>query len=106
MKGIKSFCNAGFLTALIVGSACFVGTSGYFFNTKKVNKTLEVTSTDYGNFLAAQHALYINDFSMADDFVRDLKSEVKVVNQTKILSSFFNGNMPENKSKQSFHDFK
>ena len=96
MKGIKSFWNAVFLTALIVGSACFVGTSGHFFNTKKVCEKQEVTPTDYGNFLAAQHALYINDFGMADDFVRDLKSEVKVVNQTKILSSFFNGNMPEN----------
>lgn len=96
MKGIKSFWKAVFLTALIVGSACFVGTSGYFFNTKKVGEKQEVTPTDYGNFLAAQHALFINDFDTASELVSDLKSDVAVVSQAKILADFFSGKMPEN----------
>ena len=46
-------------------------------------------------FLAAQHAIYVNDFQRAADFSRNLDNiEYAVVYNTRMLSEFLSGNMP------------
>ena len=55
-----------------------------------------VINTDYGSFLATQHALYINDFTAAANLIKDVKSEASAVNDIKGYISFFNGKMPDN----------
>lgn len=51
----------------------------------------------YGSFLAAQHAVYVNDFESASEFVTDL-SEIDYTNVSslKTLSLFLAGKLPEN----------
>lgn len=52
-------------------------------------------TTKYGAFLAAQHAIYVNDFQRAADFSRNLDNiEYAVVYNTRMLSEFLSGNMP------------
>lgn len=53
-------------------------------------------NTQYGAFLAAQHAIYANDFENALSFTQDLQDiDITVVNNTKILSQFLGGKMPQ-----------
>lgn len=50
----------------------------------------------YGAFLAAQHAIYINDFVAAGDFSDGLRDvQYPVVQNTKLISEFLNGRMPQ-----------
>ena len=49
----------------------------------------------YGSFLAAQHAIYINDFVAAGDFSDRLRDvQYPIVQNTKLISDFLNGEMP------------
>lgn len=97
MKGIKSFCHSAFFVALTLGIACLI--IGGLYRFKKnyfYTETGAVEETKYGAYLAAQHALYVNDFVAADNMIKNIDSEFDVVSQDKILASFFSGNMPEN----------
>lgn len=52
-------------------------------------------TSEFGAFLAAQHAIYVNDFNRATDFSHQLtKTEYPVVQTTKIMSEFLSGTMP------------
>ena len=56
--------------------------------------------TSFGSFLAAQHALYINDFDAAAKFsekVSDL--DFDIVAETKMLTEFLGGKVPDNAKK-------
>ncbi len=95
MKGIKSFCSFGLATILICCSLYVVQKKireNHMFS--DVSDT--VLDTNYGKFLAGQHALYINDFESAQKFISDIKSDNSLVKQSKILAGFFSGQMPEN----------
>ena len=49
----------------------------------------------FGSFLAAQHAIYINDFDSAARFSENLAdTDIAVVQNTKILSEFLSGRLP------------
>ena len=51
--------------------------------------------TKYGSFLAAQHAIYVNDFDAASKFTNDFADvEYTTVKNTRILSDFLAGKMP------------
>jgi len=51
--------------------------------------------TKYGAFLAAQHAIYVNDFERAAEFSRDLNDiEYPTVYNTRMLSEFLSGRLP------------
>lgn len=53
-------------------------------------------TTQYGAFLAAQHAIYVNDFKSAAEFSDVLtKTEYATVQNTKFLSEFLNGVLPQ-----------
>ena len=54
-------------------------------------------SSKYGNFLAAQHAIYINDFVAASDFTANLADvDYPIVQNTRLISEFLGGKLPEN----------
>lgn len=53
-------------------------------------------TTKYGAFLAAQHAIYVNDFDAAARMVADLTDQdFAVVRNTVILADFLGGNLPD-----------
>ena len=52
-------------------------------------------TTKYGAFLAAQHAIYVNDFDSAARFMRAVPDEdFTVVQNTRMLAEFLSGKMP------------
>lgn len=52
-------------------------------------------STKYGAFLAAQHAVYVNDFENAAKFSAELKDiNYTTVQNTKFIAEFLSGKMP------------
>ena len=62
---------------------------------KNLRQQNEVFDTSFGNFLAAQHALYINDFKAAQDLLSGVKEDVDVARNERILAGFFSGYMPK-----------
>lgn len=59
--------------------------------------TYEFPETKYGAFLAAQHAVYVNDFDAAARFVNHLGYvDYPIVQNTKYLAEFLGGKMPDN----------
>ena len=96
MKQMKFFWKF-ILCVFVIG--CFYGLTTLFVNDIKkepVQKTDVVMNTDYGAFLAAQHALYINDFDAASEMIRNIKSDNLAVKNVRGYVDFFNGKMPEN----------
>jgi len=95
MKEMKSFFKF-ILSASIV--CCFCGLTLYIWRNTNAEHALNeniVVNTDYGSFLAAQHALYINDFDTALKMIQDIKSDIPVIEDVKDYIDFFNGKMPD-----------
>lgn len=92
MKKTERLFIGGMLIGVIAVTAGVVLHKGFL----DLNNQSGVQSTQYGSFLAAQHATYVNDFDAAMRFSNDLDADVDVVRNTKTLSSFLNGRMPEN----------
>lgn len=93
MRKIESLFIGVGLVALVAA------TSGVLWHKIHMQNTENVTfpATKYGAFLAAQHAVYINDFERAARFSADIPDdEYFVVQNTKILSDFLSGKMPAN----------
>ncbi len=54
-------------------------------------------TTKYGAFLAAQHAVYVNDFDSASAFAAQLDADgPAAVQNTRLISEFMSGRLPEN----------
>lgn len=95
MRKINTLFTAfGLLAAVsVTGVAIWKATS-----TPLPQQTQKFPDTKFGNFLAAQHAIYINDFESAVTFSQLLDqtdSEYPVVQNTKLLSDFLSGRMPQ-----------
>jgi len=99
MKGIKSFYTGPFLIAVIVFCSCLLGQKVFNMNLQDKGQGGSVIDTDYGSFLAAQHALYVNDFESATKMIGEVKSDNKSVAEIKKMTDFFGGKMPENAEK-------
>ncbi len=59
----------------------------------------KIPTTSYGAFLAAQHALYTNNFDKADEFIAEIDenaADYKSVQEVRVLTDFLNGKMPAN----------
>lgn len=66
----------------------------HLFENNKV-ESYEFPETKYGAFLAAQHAIYVNDFDAATGFVSILNNEqYPIVQNTVYLADFLGGRMP------------
>lgn len=96
MKGIKSFYIGPFLIAVVIFCSCLLGQKVFDMNLRKIGQAGTVVDTDYGSFLAAQHALYVNDFDAASKMINSVKTDNKNVAEIKKLTDFFGGKMPEN----------
>jgi len=96
MKGIKSFYTGSLLLAIIIFCSCFLGQKIFDAKSNKSVSVESINDTDFGRFLAAQHALYVNDFTSASQLVSGVKSDVGVVKQTKVVTDFFDGKIPDN----------
>ena len=92
MKKIESLFIGGalFLAVVIAGGAMYSRVLPL-----RVVEAPEFPETQFGAFLAAQHAIYVNDFENAARFADVLSdTEVVLVQNTKYLSDFLNGKMP------------
>ena len=96
MKGIKSFYTGPFLIAVIVFCSCLLGQKLFDASPQNMEQGGAVVDTDYGSFLAAQHALYINDFDTASKMIGEVKADNKNVAEIKKITDFFGGKMPKN----------
>jgi len=99
MKEIKSFYVASLLVAIVVFCSCIMGQKIRDFQHTDSGQGGIVTDTDFGLFLATQHALYVNDFTSASKMIAATKNRTDASDQVKSLIDFFNGKTPENVSK-------
>lgn len=84
-----------FFIGACVAMAALCTLGGYrVFNAKKDTVNNEIT-TKYGAFLAAQHAIYVNDFESASKFTAEFSDvDYASVKNTRILSDFLSGKLP------------
>ena len=96
MKDTKSFYKGTLLVVAVIFCSCFIGqkVNNVFIN--NYMRAHDVEDTKFGNFLAAQHALYVNDFNSASKMLENVDANIDVVNQSRGLSDFFTGKMPQN----------
>ena len=92
MRKIDTFIAFGLVTAIAI-------TSGALWNQYHAPQKLHFQNreieTKFGSFLAAQHAIYVNDFDAAVRFSDRLHDvQYPVVLNTKMVSDFLAGNMP------------
>ena len=60
------------------------------------NKPYEYPTTQFGAFLATQHAVYVNDFDSATEYAGQLTdTEYPIVQSVKFLSDYLAGTMPD-----------
>lgn len=92
MKKIESlFIGAGML-AVVAGMS---GVLWQHCHRAHDSQTFIQPTNKYGAFLAAQHAIYVNDFDNAAKFSGALdETEFAIVQNTKIISDFLSGRMP------------
>jgi tetratricopeptide (TPR) repeat protein len=72
------------------------GIDAYRKNNSRADQV--VFDSDFGSFLAAQHAIYVNDFDAASKMLNSLDSSVMKfdsVKQSKNMIDFLNGKMPD-----------
>lgn len=104
MKGNKSFFAGTFFIAAVVFCSVLLGQKVFEMNLARTGQGDTVSDTDFGSFLAAQHALYVNDFENASKMMGEIKGDNKNITQMKNLTDFFSGKMPANA--ESFKDSK
>lgn len=103
MKEIKKFYIGVFL-CVIIFCAGVLGQKVMDFYSSRSGYGEAVFDTDFGNFLAAQHALSINDFNAAAEMAGAIKADNKTVADMRIMTDFFNGRLPKNA--ETFKDSK
>lgn len=93
MKKTETFLiGAGLIAALIaVGTIMWK----HDYNKQTVPEFTSRQPTKYGAFLAAQHAIYVNDFERAVDFSKYFGDvEYPTAQSTRYMSEFLSGQMP------------
>ena len=93
MRKIESiFITFGLFAAITVTGVTMLQKT----NQEPEQPTHNVPDTQYGNFLAAQHAIHVNDFDAAVDFAQKLnKAEYPIVQDVIMLADYLSGRMPE-----------
>ncbi|MBO4626342.1 MAG: hypothetical protein J5679_03690 [Alphaproteobacteria bacterium] len=84
-----------FVGALLLIVVAVAGAS--IFGETNVSKTSNIPDTKYGAFLAAQHAIYNNDFDAAAKYGEMLGDvDFAAVKNVKMMADFLSGRLPEN----------
>ncbi len=89
-------------TIFFIGLFVTVGILAYVTSLRMISggfteSDAELPNTKYGSFLAAQHAIYVNDFENANEFVADFADvEYDIVKDTRALVEFLGGDIPTN----------
>ncbi len=96
MKDRKSFLKGAFLFVLVIFCLCIMGRKIFENRSTDMGQGDIIEQNDFGAFLAAQHALYVNDFDNAYKMMESIKTDNASIRQSKNISSFFSGKMPEN----------
>lgn len=87
-------------TIFFMGVFAVVGVLAYvaalrMVSTGDFTESGELPPTKYGAFLAAQHAVYANDFDSANEFLADFADiEYDVAKETRALVEFLSGKIP------------
>lgn len=86
-----------FIGTLLVGGITVTGaTLWYNHYTETTPKNYTYPESNYGSFLAAQHAIYINDFENASRYSAKLTDvDYPIVKSARFLSEFLSGHLPE-----------
>lgn len=88
----RLFIGAGLVAGLVVIGSCMWNSVK---NTDDNSRVVAHTDTKYGAFLAAQHAITVNDFERAAEFSAALTDvDYAVVQNTRLMSRFLSGQMP------------
>ena len=95
MKDRKSFFKGTFLIVLVIFCSCIMGQKMFERSAQDSGQGGIVEQNDFGAYLAAQHALYINDFDNAFKMIDSIKTDNASIKQAKNISSFFSGKIPE-----------
>lgn len=95
MKEMKSFLKITLSVFFVCGLCLLLGTKLRDGIRQRVGQDNGVIHTDFGSFLAAQHALYVNDFDAAAEMINSVNADVGVVNDIKRTVAFFGGKMPD-----------
>ena len=92
MRKIESlFITIGLFSAIGVCG----GVLWHNLNKPTTPEVYEFPSSEFGDFLAAQHAVYINDFNNAQRFAQSLGDvQIPVVQNTVYIAEFLGGKMP------------
>lgn len=86
-----------FVGIALIAIVVVMGGAFWYHNYSDNTQKIEYPETEYGTFLAAQHAIYVNDFDTAAKLSAKLKDvDYPIVQSTKVLSDFLSGNLPEN----------
>lgn len=94
MKKIESLFIGGILITTVVAVCALMW--GRLTQNNVVSSDFQYPETKYGSFLAAQHAVYINDFDSATKYVAHLSDvDYKTVRGLRYMSEFLGGKLPE-----------
>ena len=96
MKGIKSFSQVLLGVLLVGGIFWILDNKVYNVYWQRNQHKAHVTDTDFGLFLAGQHALYVNDFENVSKMMGAIKTSNESVERMKNIADFFGGKMPQN----------
>ena len=93
MKKVETLFIGGALVAVI---AIATGAFWYEHYSANAGKNHTYPESKYGAFLAAQHAIYVNDFENASKYSAKLTdTDYPIVQSTKFLSDFLSGKLPD-----------
>lgn len=86
------FIGAALIAVIIVTG----GAIWYACHRNYATQGYQYPTSQFGAFLAAQHAIYVNDFDSASKFASQLTdTDYSTVQTTKFLSDFLSGRMPD-----------
>lgn len=95
MRKIETLFITISLAALIYVTGAEIWHKTQNINTSQ--NTQQMPETNFGTFLAAQHAIYVNDFDNATKFAQKLTdTHLPIVENIVLISDFLNGQMPLN----------
>ena len=91
-KAERLFLGVGIIAVVaVIGGAIW---QHWYANSS--NKQYEYPTTQFGAFLATQHAVYVNDFDSATEYAGQLTdTEYPIVQSVKFLSDYLAGTMPD-----------